>query len=77
LFFCSVLVAGAIIGRVVSQLKQESVNVQDSIANLTAQVDETLGGMRIIKGFNAEKYNVQKFDKENNFFRNTSDQGNK
>ncbi len=69
--FALVVVAGAIIGRVVSQLKQESVNVQDSIANLTAQVDETLGGMRIIKGFNAEKYNVTKFDKENNFFRNT------
>lgn len=65
-----VVVAGFIIGKVITSLKESSHNVQDSIANLTAHVEETLGGMRIIKGFNAEKYQVKKFETENASFRN-------
>ncbi len=65
-----VVVAGFIIGKVITSLKESSYNVQDSIANLTAHVEETLGGMRIIKGFNAENYQVKKFDTENASFRN-------
>lgn len=64
-----VVVAGFIIGKVITSLKESSHNVQDSIANLTAHVEETLGGMRIIKGFNAENYQVKKFERENASFR--------
>lgn len=67
--FFLVLFAGVIIGKSVSTLKQNSFNIQDSMANLSSHVEETLGGLRIIKGFNAEKYQASKFDKENSFFR--------
>ncbi len=67
--FILVLFAGFIIGKVVTSLRDRSANVQDLIANLTAQVEETLGGLRIIKGFNAEAYQVKKFSDENHAFR--------
>ncbi|MCE2788780.1 MAG: ABC transporter ATP-binding protein/permease [Saprospiraceae bacterium] len=67
--FFLVLFAGFIIGKVVTSLRDKSANVQDLIANLTAQVEETLGGLRIIKGFNAEEYQIKKFSDENHSFR--------
>ncbi|MBC7885596.1 MAG: ABC transporter ATP-binding protein, partial [Saprospiraceae bacterium] len=71
--FVSVLVifAGFIIGKLVTNLKDNSVTVQNSIAKLTSHVEETLGGIRIIKGFNAESYHSVKFDRENKNFRKT------
>lgn len=69
--FFLVLFAGLIIGKTVSKLKRSSVNIQESIANLSAQVEESLGGLRIIKGFNAETYQKNKFDSENKYFRDT------
>lgn len=67
--FVLVLFAGFIIGKVVTSLRDKSADVQDLIANLTAQVEETLGGLRIIKGFNAEAYQEKKFSDENHAFR--------
>jgi subfamily B ATP-binding cassette protein MsbA len=67
--FFLVIFAGLIIGKTVTSLKENSVNIQDSMANLSSHVEETLGGLRIIKGFNAENYQAAKFDKENSFFR--------
>jgi ABC-type multidrug transport system fused ATPase/permease subunit len=67
--FFLVIFAGFIIGKVVTSLRDKSGNVQDLVAGLTATVEETLGGLRIIKGFNAERYQLEKFDAENNAFR--------
>jgi subfamily B ATP-binding cassette protein MsbA len=67
--FILIICAGLVIGMIVTSLKEESSEVQNSISNLTAHVEETLGGMRIIKGFNAEKYQAQKFEHENSLFR--------
>jgi ABC-type multidrug transport system fused ATPase/permease subunit len=67
--FFLVVFAGFIIGKVVTSLRDKSGNVQDLVAGLTATVEETLGGLRIIKGFNAERYQLEKFDAENNAFR--------
>ncbi|MBK8348945.1 MAG: ABC transporter ATP-binding protein [Saprospiraceae bacterium] len=70
-FFVFILVvfAGFIIGKIVTSLRENSSNVQDLIGNLTAHVEETLGSLRIIKGFNAEQYQASKFEKENESFR--------
>jgi ABC-type multidrug transport system fused ATPase/permease subunit len=43
--------------------------VQDKLGNIVAIVEEALGGLRIIKGFNAEQYQEEKFGKENNQYR--------
>lgn len=67
--FFLVVFAGIIIGKTVTSLKKNSENIQESMAILTSHVEETLGGLRIIKGFNAEAYQAGKFEKENGFFR--------
>ncbi len=65
-----VVIAGVIIGKIVSSLKKESGDVQEMVANLSAHLEETIGGLRVIKGFNAEPYQREKFEKENTTFRN-------
>jgi subfamily B ATP-binding cassette protein MsbA len=48
-------VAGFIIGRVGKSLKKVSREGQDKMGVILTVVEETLGGLRIIKAFNAEK----------------------
>jgi subfamily B ATP-binding cassette protein MsbA len=40
--------------------------VQEKLGMILSTIDETLGGIRIIKGFNAEKKQFEKFDSQNN-----------
>lgn len=47
--------AGFIIGRVGKSLKKVSREGQDKMGQILTVVEETLGGLRIIKAFNAEK----------------------
>jgi ABC-type multidrug transport system fused ATPase/permease subunit len=54
-----------VIARVSSKLKQKSTKAQDKMADMTSTVEETLGGLRIIKGFNALNYQRNKFNTEN------------
>ena len=63
--FILVIIAGLIIGKIVSTLKKESGEVQEMVANLSSHLEETIGGLRVIKGFNAEDYQKAKFEKEN------------
>lgn len=58
-------VAGLIIGRIGKSLKKTSVKGQQKVGELMSSVEETLGGLRIIKAFNAEKFINKKFDKQN------------
>jgi ABC-type multidrug transport system fused ATPase/permease subunit len=67
--FILVIFSGFIIGRVVSNLRDKSGHAQDSISELTTYVEEALGGVRIIKSFNAEKYQEKRFEIENSYFR--------
>lgn len=47
-------VAGLIIGRVGKSLKKPSNAAQEKLGEMMSVVDETLSGIRIVKGFNAE-----------------------
>jgi subfamily B ATP-binding cassette protein MsbA len=58
-------IAGLIIGRIGKSLKRTSVKGQQKAGELMSSVEETLGGLRIIKAFNAEKFMNKKFDKQN------------
>lgn len=58
-------VAGLIIGRIGKSLKKTSVKGQQKVGELMSSVEETLGGLRIIKAFNAENFINKKFDKQN------------
>jgi ATP-binding cassette, subfamily B, bacterial MsbA len=58
-------IAGWIIGRVGKNLKSQSTNNSLRIGNLLSNLEETIGGLRIIKGFGAEQWQMQKFSTEN------------
>ena len=47
-------VAGLLIGRVGRSLKRASQRGQEQNAEILTQIDETLGGLRVVKAFNAE-----------------------
>ncbi|MGE0020040.1 MAG: ABC transporter ATP-binding protein [Draconibacterium sp.] len=57
-------VAGFIIGRVGKSLKKVSREGQDKMGVILTVVEETLGGLRIIKAFNAEKKMDARFNSE-------------
>ncbi len=65
LFILLVLpVAGFIIGRVGRSLKRVSREGQDKMGEILTVVEETLGGLRIIKAFNAERKMNARFNVE-------------
>lgn len=61
--------AGWIMGVVSRKLKRQSVVAQGQWGDIMSQLDETLGGLRIIKAFIAERKISERFSKINNGFR--------
>jgi subfamily B ATP-binding cassette protein MsbA len=59
-------VAGLIIGRIGKSLKKKSVQAQEKMGELLSNMEETLGGLRIIHAFTAEKLSSKKFGALNN-----------
>lgn len=57
-------ISGAIIGGITKRLKKSAVESQESLGRIVNILDETLGGMRVIKAFNAERFVSRKFDLE-------------
>lgn len=62
-------VAGWFMGVVGRKLKRQSASVQRQWGGIIAQLDETLGGLRIIKAFVAEKKMERRFLQINNAYR--------
>ena len=48
-------IAGLLIGRIGRSLKRASTKGQEQNAEILTQIDETLGGLRVVKAFNAEE----------------------
>lgn len=57
-------ISGAIIGGITRRLKKKAIESQQSLGRIVNILDETLGGMRVIKAFNAESFMFGKFDQE-------------
>lgn len=57
-------VAGFLIGRIGKSLKKVSMEGQNKMGMILTTVEETLGGLRIIKAFNAEKKMNKRFGQE-------------
>ena len=53
--------AGLLIGRIGRSLKRASTLGQEQNAEILTQIDETLGGLRVVKAFNAESKLIQRF----------------
>ncbi len=61
---------GWFMGYVGRKLKAQSVTAQATWSDTMSQVEETLGGLRIIKAFAAEEKMNQRFDRTNTSYRN-------
>lgn len=64
-------IVGVIIGRVGKSLKTRSMLGQTQQGSLLSIIEETLGGLRIIKAFNAEKKASSRFEQLNTTVMNT------
>ena len=59
-----------IIGGISKTLKRSSSEVQIRLGRISSILEETLGGLRIIKGFNAQDYQSSKLEKDNSEYKN-------
>lgn len=63
---------GWIMGKVGRKLKRQSLTAQEKWSRTLSQMEETLGGLRIIKAFTSEKRMIQRFAGINEDFRSAS-----
>ncbi len=65
-------VVALLIGSIVKRLRRSAKEVQESFGELTAVLDESLTGMKVIKGYNAEGFFGKRFGTINRKFTDTS-----
>lgn len=65
-------VAGLIMGSVGKYLKRASLEQQNQLGTIMSNIEETIGGLRIIKAFNAEGKVMKRFATENERYRSIS-----
>ena len=65
------LFTGVIIGQIGKMLKRQSAFVQSKLGELVSMMEEAIGGLRILKGFNAQAYLSKRFRKENDSYYDT------
>ena len=61
-------ISGAIIGGITRRLRKTAIQSQQSLGRIVSILDETLGGMRVVKAFNGEKFVQGKFDSETDYY---------
>lgn len=64
-------VSGLLIGRIGRSLKRRSMRGQQLSSDLLSLIEETLSGLRIVKAFNAEKHQAERFSRTNEELRRT------
>ncbi|RYF78646.1 MAG: ABC transporter ATP-binding protein [Cytophagaceae bacterium] len=67
--FLVIPISGGIIATLVRRMKRDATQGQQRLSSLLSVLDETFGGMRVVKGFNAEPFTLGKFQTENNGYR--------
>ena len=67
--FIMLPIAGLLIGRVGKSLKKQSRRGQSKQGELLSIIDEDISGLRVIKAFTAEKQAIERFERENESYR--------
>ncbi len=67
--FVVIPISGGIIATLVRRMKRDATQSQQRLSGLLSVLDETLGGMRVVKAFNAEGFILGKFRAENEGYR--------
>jgi len=65
-------ISALIIGRVGKSLKRTSAKGQSKMGEVVAGIDEMIGGLRILKAFNAEEQSKKNFEKTNSEYNKIS-----
>ena len=60
---------GVVIGGIGKRLKRSSGEVQEKLGDIVSRTEESLGGLRIIKSFGAERYQAERFAELNDTYR--------
>lgn len=64
-------VSGLVIGQLTRKLRKNAKRSQSLLSRILGMIDETLGGMRVVKGFTAEKYMEGKFNQHTSDYADT------
>ena len=62
-------ISGIFIATLVKRMRRDAGEGQQRLSNLISLMDEAFGGMRVVKGFVAEKFITEKFRSENQGYR--------
>lgn len=65
-------IAGWIMGAVGKKLKAKSLEAQNMLGTILSTTEETIGGLKVVKAFNAEQHMEQVFGSETNEYRRLS-----
>ncbi|NVO33304.1 ABC transporter ATP-binding protein [Hymenobacter lapidiphilus] len=65
-------ISGILIAGVAKRLRQQAKQSQSTLGSMLSVIDETLGGIRVIKAFNAQTYIEGKFEEQNDQYARTS-----
>ncbi|SNS02753.1 ABC transporter ATP-binding protein [Hymenobacter mucosus] len=65
-------ISGGVIAGVAKRLRTQAKQSQSTLGTMLSVIDETLGGIRVIKAFNAQDYIKGKFEEQNNQYARTS-----
>ncbi len=68
--FILLIFTGIVIGGIGKALRKQSSQVQTKLGTLISVLEEELAGLRIIKAFNAQKYQSEKFYTHNKNYKN-------
>lgn len=63
-------ISGIFISTLVKRMRRDAGEGQQRLSNLISLMDEAFGGMRVVKGFVAEKFIIEKFRTENQGYKN-------
>lgn len=63
-------ISGIFISTLVKRMRRDAGEGQQRLSNLISLMDEAFGGMRVVKGFVAEKFIINKFKTENEGYKN-------
>jgi subfamily B ATP-binding cassette protein MsbA len=65
-------ISGGIIASVSKRLRRHATVSQTTLGAMLSVIEETLGGMRVVKAFNARRYVLDKFEYQNDLYARTT-----
>ncbi len=62
-------ITGGVLAEIIKRLKRQARKSQESLGRIVNILDETFGGMRVVKAFNARHFIIRKMEEESDYYR--------